>query len=460
MTTPLRGPARPVSVTRAVAAFLIAGLAALTAVAAVLALAQHRAATAEAIRDARTLTNLEATDVIGPLLNDAALVPGPAHDALDEVVRGRVLGSHIVRVKIWDATGQIVYSDDKALIGERFTLPADELEALHSGRTEAEVTNLKADENRAERQFGKLVQVYQGVQTPEGTRLLFETYQPYDVVTKSSQRMWRTSLPILLGGLVLLYLVQAPLAYRMARRLQRSQDEREALLVASLAASDRERARIAADLHDGIVQGLTGASFTLTAAADRAGAQGEGPDASTADTMRETARDLRRWVRELRSLVVTIAPPTLHAQGLAASLHDLAATLEVRGITTTVDVDDGSGLEPEVEALLYRAAQEAVRNVVRHADANSASISLHRAASELTLVVRDNGRGLDPAQSTSARGRGSVGLELLTALVADSHGTLSVVGHPEGGTELRLTLPVPIPVPIPVSPPASPPVLP
>ena len=58
--------------------------------------------------------------------------------------------------------------------------------------------------------------------------------------------------PILLGGLALLYLLQAPLAYRMARRLRRSQEEREALLVGALAASDRERSRIAADLHDGV----------------------------------------------------------------------------------------------------------------------------------------------------------------------------------------------------------------
>lgn len=434
----LGSPPRPVSVTRAVAAFLVAGLAALTAVAAVLALAQRRAATAEAIRDARTLTNLEATDVVGPLLNDAALQPGPAQDALDEVVRNRVLGSRIVRVKIWDATGRIAYSDDRALIGATFVLPVEEREVLEHGGTKAEVSRLEAAENRDERHFGKLLQVYQGVRTPEGTRLLFETYQPYDVVTDSSRRMWATSLPILIGGLALLYLVQAPLAYRMARQLRRAQDEREAMLLASLAASDRERASIAADLHDGIVQGLAGASFTLSAAADRAGAM----DASTADTVTATARDLRRWVRELRSLVVTIAPPTLHAQGLHASLRDLAATLEVRGIATTVEVEGADGLDEETETLLYRAAQEAVRNVVRHAEASRASLRLAAGADGIELVVRDDGRGLGAARE-QARSRGSVGLELLTVLVRGHGGGLTIGPHPAGGTELRLTLPVP-----------------
>ncbi len=430
---------RPVSVTKAVAVFLIAGLVVLTAVAFMLALAQRKAATAEAIRDARTLTHLEAVDVVGPLLRDESLVRGtPAYAELDRVVRQRVLGSHIVRVKIWDRSGRIVYSDDTTLIGARFALPADELAALETGNTAAEVSKLGAPENRDERAFGKLLQVYLGVQTPTGQRLLFETYQPYQVIVDSSQRMLLASLPILLGGLALLYLVQAPLAYRMARRLRASQDQREGLLLASLAASDRERAVIAADLHDGVVQGLAGASFSLSAAADRTRAAN--PDAAGA--MAASAADLRRWVRELRSLVVTITPPALHAQGLAVSLADLAATLEVRGITVDVDVTGTDGLDEVTETLLYRAAQEAVRNIVRHADAHRVSVHVAREQDTvLVLRVADDGRGFQ-IDDSAVRRRGSVGLELLGALVHAQGGTLTVDGEPGRGTELLLRLPV------------------
>ena len=414
---------RPVRVGRAVTTFLVTGLAALTAVAVFLAIDQHQEATAEAIRDARTLTNLEATDVVGPLLTDAALQPGPARDRLDDVVRHRVLGSHIVRVKVWDETGTIRYSDDAGLIGARFGLPGDELTALRDGTTDAEVSDLDAAENRDERQFGKLLQVYQGVRTPEGTRLLFETYQPYEVISVSSRRLWLATLPVLLGGLVLLYLVQAPLAYRMASRLRAAQDEREALLLATLAASDRERATLAADLHDGVVQGLAGASYTLEATPTR-------------DVAVTTARDLRRWVRELRSLVVTITPPALHAQGLATSLTDLAATLELRGLTVEVDVPQVQ-LPEAVESLVYRAAQEAVRNVVRHANAQHVVIRL--TADPLVLTVADDGRGIDPGDSP--RARGSVGLDLLTQLAAQQGGTLTVTSAPGTGTTLRLEVP-------------------
>ena len=431
-------PLGTVSIPKAVASFLIAGLVVLTAVGVLLALSERRSATAEAIRDARTVTNLEATDVVGPLLTDQALTPGPAFDALDAVVRTRVLGSHIVRVKIWDTTGKIVYSDDKALVGLSFTLGKDERAALRTRRAAAEVTSLGSAENRDEKQYGKLLQVYLGVSTPTGTPLLFETYQPYQVIHDSSQRMWLTSLPVLLGGLLALYLVQAPLAYRMARRLKRSQDEREALLVASLATSDRERATIAADLHDGVVQGLAGASFSLAAAAERA----RDTDPVSASTMSSTASDLRRWVRELRSLIVTITPPALHAQGLATSLADLAATLEVRGLDVTVDVTGTEGLPETAETLIFRVAQEAVRNVVRHADAKRVTIHVQRDPNApLVLSVTDDGRGFD-LESTGARRRGSVGLELLSALVTSQGGTLGVVAAPGEGTTLTLRLPV------------------
>ena len=295
---------RSVSVPRAVGAFLVAGLVVLSAIGIVLALALRQAATSQAVRDASSLTELLATNVVGPVLRDEAFVPGPAHDALDQAVRRLLVGDRIVRVKVWEATGRIVYSDDTALVGKTFPLQAEDLAALQTGGSFAEVTDLSSSENIDERQFGTLLQVYLGVQTPTGQRLLFETYQPYQTIIDSSRRLWLTSLPVLLGGLGLLYLVQAPLAYRMARRLKRSQDEREGLLLAALAASDKERATIASDLHDGIVQGLAGASYSLSAAAERA----RPVDEDAARVMVATATDLRRWVRELRSLVVTITP--------------------------------------------------------------------------------------------------------------------------------------------------------
>jgi two-component system NarL family sensor kinase len=433
---PVRGSA--VSVPRAVGVFLLAGLVVVTVIAVVLAWMQRQQATAEAIRDARTLTNLEATDVVAPALTDAAFAPGAERDALDEVIRNHVLGSHILRVKIWDATGRVLYSEDSELVGMHFELGDEEQEALRTGDTIAEVSNLSAAENRDERQFGRLMQVYRGMRTTEGTPVLFETYQPYSVIAEASSRMWSASLPALLGGLVLLYLLQAPLAYRMARRLRRSQQEREALLLGTLAAAERERAVLAADLHDGVVQGLAGTSLTLAAAAEGAART----DPAAAATMAEAGAELRRWVRELRTLVVTVVPPALRAQGLRRSLTDLAATLEGRGIRVEVAVEDVGPVDRTSEVLVYRAAQEAVRNIVRHAAASSVRIAVTRSrGGELRLTVRDDGRGIGAGRK-DARSRGSLGLELLAQL-ADAHGGRLEAGDAEGGgTELTLHVPL------------------
>lgn len=429
-----------VSVARAVAAFMLTGLVVLTVIGVLLAVAQKRQATGEAIRDARSLTHLQAEDVVAPRLTAAALVPGsPAFARLDREIRERVLGSLIVGVKIWDETGLIVYSDDASLVGRRFALPARELAVLRTGDTVAEVGDVDEAEKVAEPEDDRLLQVYLRVTTADtDQRLLLETYQPYDTIQRTSAWMYADKLPVLVGGLVLLYAVQAPLAYRMARRLRAAQDEREQLLVASLAVADRERSQIASDLHDGVVQGLAGASWTLSAAASCSS------DTASAEQMGRTAMDLRRWVRELRSLIVTVAPPALRQQGLAESLHDLVAPLEVRGIDARIDVEGVEELPEVVEALAHRVAQEAVRNVVRHASASGVWVQVRVEQDVLVLRVRDDGVGFDPAEPT--RRRGSVGLELLSSLVAAQEGTLEVESAPGAGTEIALRVPVPVPV--------------
>lgn len=435
---PLAG-LRPISVFRAVASFLLAGLVVWCAVAVLLAWSERRNATAEAVREARTLTAVEAHAVVGPALTDQALVPGtPAAAALDQIVRSRVLGARIVRLKIWQASGRIVYSDDRRLIGAQFPLASDERAALAHGLTAAGISDLHAAENRDERAFGKLLQVYQGMNTTGGQPVLFETYQPYTVIAQNTHRLVMLTVPVLLVGLLLLYLVQAPLAYQMARRLNASREEREALLVATLAAADRERTTIAADLHDGVVQGLAGTSLTLTAASRRS--REAAPAA--AQVMADSAADLRRWIRELRCLVVTITPPALHAQGLAVCLHDLAATLEARGISVVVQVSGVADLPEQVEALVFRAGQEAIRNIARHAGASHVTVVVTREQPRaLTLAVRDDGRGFTPADRT-ARRSGSLGLELLSQLVAAQGGTLLVTSSLRHGTALELRLPL------------------
>ena len=108
--------------------------------------------------------------------------------------------------------------------------------------------------------------------------LLFETYMPLSSLAARTSAIWLQFLPITIGALVLLQLVQFPLAVRLARQTARARRDRELMLHRSLAASDAERRRIAADLHDGVVQDLAATSIALAGSAveaDRAGSRAE-----------------------------------------------------------------------------------------------------------------------------------------------------------------------------------------
>ena len=122
-----------------------------------------------------------------------------------------------------------------------------------------------------------------------------------------------------LGALVVLELLQIPLAWSLATRLRQRQREREALLQRALDASDVERRRIASDLHDGVVQDLVGVAFTLAGAArDAEFRPGRRPSWS------EAATSVRSSITALRSTLVDIYPPDLVEHGLPAALADLA----------------------------------------------------------------------------------------------------------------------------------------
>jgi DNA-binding CsgD family transcriptional regulator len=221
---------------------------------------------------------LKAQSVVEPAITDGLRDGDPdALAVVDDVVRTGVLDGSLVRVKIWDADGQIIYSDAAELIGETYPLGEDEQEALRTGRIEAEVSDLERRENRLERAEGKLLEVYLPVGGTGPDALLFEAYYRYDGVAASGSRLWRSFAPISLGGLTVLALIQLPLAWSLARRLRERLREREALTWRALEASEGERRQIASDLHDGVVQQLTGIAYEISAAAVRAAATGDAP---------------------------------------------------------------------------------------------------------------------------------------------------------------------------------------
>ncbi|HWO80956.1 sensor histidine kinase [Gaiella sp.] len=416
--------------------FALAGLAVLAVFGAGALLALRSLGHTEALRDARQFATLAGQGVVEP-----AIAPGllggdrEAIAAVDRIVQERVLGERVVRVKIWSRDGHVLYSDEPRLIGSRYPLDDAKLDVLRTGRTQAELSDLTGPENRFEQGQGSLYEVYLPVRAPDGTPLLFETYQRTSSVASTGRRIWMPFAALLLASLGLLWLVQVPLAWRLDRKLRRTQQAREALLVHAVEASTDERRRIAAELHDGPVQELAGLSYSLSAAA-----QTETSPAAR-ETLDRAAAGTRDSMRKLRSLLVEIHPPNLRASGLQAAMADLLAPLQARGIDTELTVEPGIGLDEEAERLVYRAAAEALRNVQRHAEATRVRVAVTRGGGHVRLEVTDDGRGFAPGERERRREEGHVGLSLLEELAARAGGGLEIRSAPDEGTTFRLELP-------------------
>jgi two-component system NarL family sensor kinase len=429
---PRSGVARPVL------QFAVSGLVALVLVGVAGTLVLRQRGTSESIEDALAFAHVVGEGVVEPNLRDGIVSSQPAALAEIDHALAKVLGDRVVRVKLWTREGRIIYSDERRLIGSRFPLGAEELVALETHESLAEVSDLSDPENRYERQHGELLEVYYPVYTPGGTRLLFETYLQLNSITASSRRIWMAFAPVLVAALIVLWLAQTPLAWSMARRIGHAQGERERLLGRAVEASDLERRRIAADLHDGVVQDLAAVAFGLSASADRLPADVE---PGLRGTIRSAAASTRQSMRRLRSLLVEIYPPNLSSIGLGAALADLAAAAGSAELDVLVDVPDDLDLEPEVEALLFRAAQEALRNVKAHAGARQARVEVRQEEGRASLLVEDDGKGFSRDELERRREEGHVGLRLLADLAESAGGSLEVDSAPGRGTRLRLEVP-------------------
>jgi signal transduction histidine kinase len=136
--------------------------------------------------------------------------------------------------------------------------------------------------------------------------------------------------------------------------------------------------------------------------------------------------------------MIDIYPPSLREKGLDSALADLTASLEQRGIAAELDVPADLQLAADTEAVVYRVAQEAVRNAATHAEPANVSVAIERADGRVSLTVTDDGRGL-PGEAASPSGH--FGMELMRDLAADADGRLEVEPGPEGGTRVRLEVP-------------------
>lgn len=423
-----------------VAQFLAAGFVVLIIVVIVTAQLSRHAANAEAINDARDTTKLLAESVAEPAI-PRGLVTGNvgAADRFDRITAERLLVGNVKRIKLWTRSGRIVYSDQGQLIGEKFRLGEDERAVLASGGSDAEISDLSKRENRFESGNQGLLEVYTRIFSPEGQPLLFEAYYSLDAIAKDRQHIYESFQPIGFGGLLILVVVTTPMLWVLTQRLERSSRDRERLLVAAADASESERRRIARDLHDGVVQDLAGTAFALSATM-----RDPATDPATSERLEPMAGSLRTSLRSLRSLLVEIYPPDLAVEGLGAALADLVAPAAAVGMAATVEVHDVDQASDDSLRLVWRVAQEAVRNAIRHSDAQHLSVQVRGAGDTLCLEVTDDGIGIgrrwdgEDRERDEDRDSGGLGLRSMRDLIREAGGRLDVQSSPGEGTTVHL----------------------
>jgi two-component system, NarL family, sensor kinase len=371
--------------------------------------------------------------LIEPLLSEA-LTRDRA--PLDHVIADRLEDGSVTEVRVWTADGVVVYSSEPADEG-RSVEPSEKLLAASRGVIGSGlVAQPELDSPPASQ--GPFLEVYAPI-VVDGQPLVFEAFFSAAVIDRSAALLRGRIVPLAIGAIVVLQLVQVPIAVSLGRRLSRQEIERRQLIERSLRASDRERQAIAADMHDGPVQELAGVSYAL------GGLRARLPEAyrSTVDWLLGAHQGA---LASLRSLMVNIHPPDLAGDGLGAAFEDLAERLQDHDMAVHVTQDpELPELSPTAAGLLYRSGREGLANVDRHAQARTAWVHLAAVTKDgspaVRLTIADDGIGF-PDDGSGRAENGHLGLRLVRDRIT-SHGGSVTLGHrPGGGAVVDIVLPV------------------
>lgn len=211
---------------------------------------------------------------------------------------------------------------------------------------------------------------------------------------------------------------------------------RREMLERVIQAQETERARVARDLHDQVGQSLTSVLLALRIA--ESAPTGSNEARHRTEELRELITDT---LDEVRLVAFDLRPAVLDDIGLITAIQRLAASVEARlGVRVTVDVegiDDTRRLSSEIETPIYRIVQEALTNVARHAQIDTAAVVLCRREGIVRVEIHDEGRGfaLDASPPT-------LGIDGMTERAALAGGTLSIDTDVGDGTRIRLEIPV------------------
>ena len=206
---------------------------------------------------------------------------------------------------------------------------------------------------------------------------------------------------------------------------------------AEQAAVMEERQRLARELHDSVTQSLYSLTLFAEAAQDSARAADLTQVQQYLGRVGETALQA---LKGMRLLIYQLHPPALRQEGLVGALHRRLEAVERRaGVETQLLVETSLQVPASVEAGLYRIAQEALNNVLKHSAATQVTVRLSAGNEGLQLQVTDNGKGFNPE---AVEAQGGIGLASMQERVENLRGSLQIVSRPGQGTRIRVVVPL------------------
>lgn len=363
---------------------------------------------------------------------DAALLAGDptAIEAFDDRMYEDFVRANTVGLALWRADGTVVYALDKSYIGTQHSLPKPAIAALTDGTVHSTSGSVDAAVGwRAK----SAIKLFAPVRPRDGGEpLVWEAGLERDALARDADQLV-VSLAWLRGVFAaVLLLLQGALTFALLRRNEREREYRRWLTQRVSEMADVERRQIAADLHDGVVQELAGIALDL-----------EAPLPGMESAIEKSER--KAFAARVRNSVATLRGQTAELHPTAAAHIDVPTALQSmldrmpHGIERHLAVEPGADVEPGYRWLVFRVAQEALRNVTQHSKAPRVEVALRHVDGSTVLTVTDNGRGFSP--ETDAVEPGHMGLSLMsdTATAAGAH--LTIRSAKDAGTTVRLEVP-------------------
>jgi len=223
---------------------------------------------------------------------------------------------------------------------------------------------------------------------------------------------------------------------RQNARLQAAVIQQQAMAAKGIIeAEERERKRIAADLHDGVGQLFSAVKMNMEILVERYLVK-----QTDADVLAEkTLAMVDESCSEVRSIAHQMMPNALIKSGLVSALRDFVNKIPAERLKITIETHGINGrMETNIETVLYRVIQESVNNVIKHAEANVLDILLICDDKEITVTVEDNGKGFDAARGKFA----GIGLKNMISRVEYLNGTVDISSSPGKGTLVAIYVPL------------------